>query len=444
MTMEYIKNKRIVFLLIFLLSAIAFLIRVAYVVNTSIDHPIRADAREYVIYAHNLYKHGIFSKEFPADQPSPDSFRSPGYPMFLCLFFHLDKETNLYSVIYAQTVLSTLLVPLTFLIGIRIFSFLWAFIGACLVAFSPHLVSITSYILTETLFGFLFLAALVLLSESLRKNMRILFLMAGFFFGLAYLVNETVLFFPYIVSFAYILYFRKTHGKTDKLILSNIVLFLIIFSVFPAAWGIRNKINLPLDAPKGSHRAIGTMTHGTYPDFIYKTEKYRNFPYREDPMQPAFSSSMGNFVRIFWTRFKERPIRYLSWYFFEKPYYLWSWNILQGQGDVYIYPVTTSLYQVSKAANLTREIMKFIHPAVLIFALLGIPLFIIKLRAGKKDLFAEQAVFLLFIIIVYYTLLYTVFAPWPRYSIPLRPELYLWSLWSLKESKDIMSKCYKK
>ncbi len=32
----------------------------------------------------------------------------------------------------------------------------------------------------------------------------------------------------------------------------------------------------------------------------------------------------------------------------------------------------------------------------------------------------------------YHTLLYMVFASWPRYSISLRPELHLLASWSLK------------
>ncbi|NJL60252.1 MAG: hypothetical protein HC887_12100 [Desulfobacteraceae bacterium] len=76
-------------------------------------------------------------------------------------------------------------------------------------------------------------------------------------------------------------------------------------------------------------------------------------------MQSEFSSSLSSFSKIFWSRFQERPIRYISWYLFEKPYYFWSWNILVGQGDVYIYEIKKSLYQTSAAANFTREIMKF-------------------------------------------------------------------------------------
>jgi hypothetical protein len=35
------------------------------------------------------------------------------------------------------------------------------------------------------------------------------------------------------------------------------------------------------------------------------------------------------------------------------------------------------------------------------------------------------------LVLIYFTALYAVFAPWPRYGVPLRPELYLWCSGSL-------------
>jgi hypothetical protein len=39
---------------------------------------------------------------------------------------------------------------------------------------------------------------------------------------------------------------------------------------------------------------------------------------------------------------------------------------------------------------------------------------------------------LLSLILIYYTVLYTIFAPWPRYSVPFRPFFYVWAIWSIK------------
>ena len=88
--------------------------------------------------------------------------------------------------------------------------------------------------------------------------------------------------------------------------------------------------------------------------------------------------------------------------------------------------------------------MKLIHPLILVAALIGIPIFIMRIRRKKgAHLFVNEPG-ILFVVLVYYTFLYTVFAPWPRYSVPLRPELYLFALWSLKNQIEYVTIRYKK
>lgn len=62
-----------------------------YHVSTAIvDGPIRGDAIQYYAYAWNLLHHGIFSKDIPvAASVIPDSYRDPGYPLFLALWMKL-------------------------------------------------------------------------------------------------------------------------------------------------------------------------------------------------------------------------------------------------------------------------------------------------------------------------------------------------------------------
>jgi 4-amino-4-deoxy-L-arabinose transferase-like glycosyltransferase len=424
-------------LLLVLLAITALLLRVQYVTETVIDQPIRADAAQYVLYGYNLSHFGVYSKSLPSESPQPDSFRSPGYPLLIAISFLIGDEKSFYPImLLTQAISGAALVPLTYALG-SLFLPVWASLGAAtLVAFSPHLISMTSYLLTETLFGVVFLVALVFFCFALKNLRFVFFALAGFFFGLAYLTNETSLFVPFILAWAVFYYYRST---TQVLLKRNLYkgvgLLLLVFIIFPLGWQLRNLISIPAGAPKGSSRAISTMSHGTYPGFIYKDSRYKYFPYREDPMQPAYGESMDNFVKIFSGRFKERPIRYLSWYLLEKPYYLWSWNILQGQGDVYIYPVISSLYTKSTFADWTRVVMKLLHPFILILALFGTILCLRRYRKTSQRMNLDSTPFFLFTLCLYYTLLYTVFAPWPRYSIPFRPELYLLALWTFEQGR---------
>ncbi len=434
-------DTRIIILLVCLISVLTLFIRVQYVNHTSINNPIRADARQYVLYGYNLAHHGTFSREFPASAPSPDSFCSPGYPLVIALSFLLGGEKGFYAiVIYSQVVLSALLVPLTFFLGLRFLPPWDALAAALLVALSPHLTSMAGYVLTETLFAFLLLSSILLYCIALKRHRHTPFILAGLLFGSAYLTNETVLFIPLLLAAitALSLGLHKAQSKKNHLA-RMLVVFLIIFLLFPAVWTLRNS-TLPATAPRASDRAIATLSHGTYPDFIYKDPRFQYYPYREDPMQPGFGSSLATFGKIFCQRFKERPGRYLLWYLFEKPYYFWSWNILQGQGDIYVYPVEGSLYTTSPFASATRETMKYLHPVILILFLAGIPLLYFTRRKSRDGTSLPVTPIILFAVCIYYTFLYSVFAPWPRYSVPLRPELYLIAMWSFRTAGIMISK----
>jgi hypothetical protein len=84
-------------------------------------------------------------------------------------------------------------------------------------------------------------------------------------------------------------------------------------------------------------------------------------------------------------------------------------------------------------ANLTRQLIKLLHPFILVLALVGIAVAGVEAYSRRKNLKLDQSPIFLFAILVYYTALYTVFAPWPRYSVPLRPELYLCAMWTVSK-----------
>ena len=311
--------------------------------------------------------------------------------------------------------------------------FFYAVLSTILVALSPHLVSISSYILTETFFSFFLLASLSCITLAIQKKKAFLFILSSLLFGYTYLINETSFFIPFIIiALVFFRNLKKTRGDMNKKLLVNLIIFLSVYLLFPVGWTIRNNISLRPGSPTGSSRLISTLSHGAYPDFLYKKPEFKYFPYKEDPMQPEFGSSFHSFKKILWSRIKKHPFKYITWYLFKKPYWLWSWNILQGQGDIYIYPVIKSLYMSSYLANISRVIMKVIHPILLVLALTSLPLLF---YTGQRKDNNESGVYqhiLLFIICLYFTAIYTIAAPWPRYSVPLRPELYLCSIWSLQ------------
>ena len=152
----------------------ALLLRIEYLRNTVVDGPIRADAREYVVYGFNLARHGIFSMQEDTDNPSPDGHRTPGYPLLIALAFLLKKNQFYPVVLYMQAFFGAVTAVLTLYCGIWFMPFGWALAAAILVVFCPHLVSMSGYLLSETLFSVVLLAAVALFYHGLRKSSIIL------------------------------------------------------------------------------------------------------------------------------------------------------------------------------------------------------------------------------------------------------------------------------
>ena len=424
---------RATFLLLVLVFLAALVIRLQYLWLAENHILIARDAKQYVDYGRNLIRHNTFSRGDPTTSPQPDSFRSPAYPFLIAVAMSIGGEPHyLQWLLNTQAGLSALLVPLTFFSGIIFLPSASAMAAAMLVAFSPHLVTATGCVLTETLFAFLLLSAVCTFQYALHLHSLGLFVISAFLFGCAYLTNEAALFLPFFFAVIGLLSRNTNKANMSKRRADRLILiFLLITLTFPAAWALRNHLRVPDGAAKGSSRAIMTMSHGAYPDFIYKDPYYKRFPYREDPAQPVFGSSIKSFWRILWPRVKEDPVRYMRWYLTGKPYYLWSWDIIQGAGDIYIVPVEESLFNVSAVGHSIRGIMKFLHPVILSLALFSIPALIIGKRVWGNGWRACSLPVFPLTICIYFTIIYMVFAPWPRYGVPLRPELYLCAMWAL-------------
>ena len=417
--------------LVILLFGASLSLHLAFVRPNVDEIFVGRDAGEYLAYASNLVHKGVYSKSDPAGEPRPDSYRSPGYPLFLsAVLLTAGDAAALKIVIYIQTLLSATLVLLTYFAGRFMLSPFGAAAAAALVAFSPHLVAMSNCVLSETLFAFMLLTALFFFQAALKSHSKMDFAVSGILFGYAYWVNEACLFLPVLLSMVALIRARlKKNEALSGPVLPGLLLMLGLFSLFPLSWNVRNAVSLPANAPRAGDRAAVTMSHGAYPGFIYKSPQYKRFPYREDPDQPEFGASFESFFHILWERSKAQPGRYLTWYLAGKPYYLWSWDIIQGVGDVYVYPVRSSLYQSSAFAAVTRGVMRALHPAVVALALIGVLLGLKALWDVRTGRSSDRSPIFVISVCCYFTLIYMVFAPWPRYSIPLRPELYLTAAW---------------
>jgi hypothetical protein len=412
--------RRLLFLLILVGGAA---LRLAYNANTVIDQPIRADAAYNLVYANNLLEDHTFSKDM-SPNPVPDSYWAPGYPLFLAAVIKCSEllAVDTYNLILlCQVLLGVGTLFVCYLLARSFLPGFWAFLPPALVAISPHLVSTASYVLTETLFGFLIILSIYTLVRAVTAERKLDWLCSGLCFGLAYLVNPVSIFLAPLLA-AFLAYRARSNSPGDgrQKYSSHVLIIVAPLIIVAGLWSIRSAISVPADQPTASKRLLMNLKVGLYPDYheqwrasILQPEKKVVVPGQ------GIDASYGTFFNELIASFRAEPLKMLAWYSVQKPVLLWDWDIRTGFGDIYIYRVEYSLYQTSIPAIITYSIMRSLHPWILLGALLGLGLLFVEHREDRL------VPTLLYLTLLYISLIYIITQSEPRYSIPLRAELYL-------------------
>jgi hypothetical protein len=408
-------------------------LRASYNANTIVVDPVRADAAYYLIYAHNLVDYGIFSKG-RSQPPVPDSYWAPGYPAFLAAVIGVSEALSIdtyNAIINTQLVLGVGTIFLCFLLARRFLPDYWSLLPPFFVAISPHLVSTASYILTETLFGFVLALSLYALIRAIGSGRSLGWLVAGLCFAVTYLVNPISVFLAPLLAVALLLRGRRKSGNTEH---GRLALALLLAPVIIAVlgWSLRATISVPADQPNSADRLLNNLVVGLYPDYHDK--------WRASILQPdknvvvpgaGVDESYATFFNVLGERLVDQPLETLAWYAFHKPVLLWDWDVKTGWGEIYIYRVEVSLYETSVPAISTFSLMWSLHFWLLGAGVLGAGYLLTKGRPNSPT------PMILYITVVYISAIYVISQAEPRYSIPLRPEMYLcatfflWRTWEL-------------
>lgn len=431
MILSLIDNRLIRLSILVLITLLAAYLRIGAINHTFVDTPVRADAKDYYSYAFNMRHVGVYSRS-PVTwlgpgkgTPAPDALRSPGYPLFLALFVDGPPSNRIVlHITLVQAVLSIATVLLALGVYRRFMTEGWSLLGAFLTAISPHLVSVNTYVLTEALFTFL-CVAMVWLALRLSRQARLhtTFLL-GVVIAAGALTRPTMLYFiaPLLVFF--VIYFGWRRG--GPLVLAMFVGFVLVLS----PWFVRNLHTLGTQSD--STLMINTLHHGMYPNFEYNNMKASHgIPYRFDPRSKEIARSVPSVLHEIMRRFVDEPNRHLSWYFLGKPVVFLSWDIVAGMGDIFIYPVMASPYFNRPLFTTTHAIMRILHWPLAVLCLVACMLVWIPRFSAKNK---PEAVFggrLIALLILYFLVLHVVGAPFPRYSIPLRPFMYGMGLYAI-------------
>lgn len=431
------KQRPLTLSLLGLIFLLGLFLRVTAVSSSTVDEPVRGDAKSYFFYGANLQSDGIYSRALPrlfgGPEPKADASIPPGYPLFVAALMTNEwragtKESVFRCItpaIRAQAWLSSFVILLVFFIARRVATPRAALIAAFLTAISPHLVNINIYLLTEPLFTLTFWAAMLFVMQDLGSYKgKHLALLGGIGLALAALVRPTVQYLPLLLAAAGVLATGDSWRRWT--------IFLAAFAVPMVAWGIRNLVSVGIFSDPMAMTA--TIQVGAYPDFMYNgIPESRGIAYNFDPVLTDYSS-LAKTLSVIGERFMAAPGTYLHWYLIGKPISFFQWKIipigdyaaqsLLLAGDIYVYPTPHTPYANNSLFIATYLLSRLLYLPCLLTALAAAALaWVPALRPFWGQ--ALPAIRTLSLTLLYVVGIHMIGAPFPRYAIPFQPLLYL-------------------
>jgi 4-amino-4-deoxy-L-arabinose transferase-like glycosyltransferase len=203
-----------------LLSALAFV------------HPERIylpDSQTYLTPALKLLSTGLY----PADA----AYRTPLYPFLIALVYALGGAHPL-LVILVQAFLGTLVVFLTYRLGVRLLPRPAALVGALLIAIDLGAITNVFYILTETFFTFLLIAAILAWVNAVQQGKASWIALSAALLGLATLCRPIALYFPLLLAAGFLWIQRRTWLR----FLRALAIYLGVFLLVLLPWVVRNEL----------------------------------------------------------------------------------------------------------------------------------------------------------------------------------------------------------
>lgn len=396
---------------------LAWLVREYFVLATVVEAPLRGDVREYVAYAWNLLDHGTFSRIWPGDgTPVPDAYRGPGYPLFLMLCMAVGGQPDgwYWLALHLQAVLGALTVTMTVLLARHWIPAGWAFFAGVLAALWPHHIAATGALLSEVVFGFALMLALLLTAETIRRGRIGWAAAAGAAYVYAALVSMVSLLFPLFA--AWVLW--RSAARKPALAL------LIVALLGAGLWSLRNATIPATPATPG--RAAINLVQGSWPLYHRAYVFSRNDHQAAREIMGAIdretrllaSDPAAGFASIR-QRLASDPAWYARWYLLQKPFLLWDWDIRIGMGDVYFHRQSGSPLETHPLLNATKRLFKVLNPAIFALSALACVVLLLGWMRDKHRLPPAAVVVAGFC--VYVTAVHVVFQAEPRYSIPYRP-----------------------
>jgi hypothetical protein len=280
-----------------------------------------------------------------------------------------------------------------------------------------------TYILTESLYTFWLVFTIFILMKAADKDRAVLWVIGAILLAITSLIRPTTQYF--IIFLAFLIWFYAPTDRRTRILVATISAYVFIMAI----WAIRNLY--AIGSTSDPQLIINGLHHGMYPHFVYNDDPSTfGFPYRYDPDSPRISDSVSSTLQAILQRFINQPLDHLFWYL-SKPAYLFQWNHIQGI-NIFTYPPLSSTYFAENSIfDITRKMMQYIHyplvilsmtAAIVVFTPLGYSVF----RPQQR-----RSIQLIAALYLYFIAVHIITAPFPRYSIPIRPLTYILALTAL-------------
>ncbi|MCH7995518.1 MAG: glycosyltransferase family 39 protein [Planctomycetes bacterium] len=204
------------------------------------------DSTEYYQIAQNVAARGIFSQ---ATEPpyEPDTWRTPGYPLFLALImkFGGDSET---AVVIVQQVLGVMNVWLVFLVARFYMSERRAGVAAVIVLLEPYHLYYSLWLLTTTLFVTVLLLTWYAYELAIRRGSAWRYGVLGVLCGSLVLVRPLAILVPMVVLVGLFAFRARPESEHQRRTVSRVIrwcrmgTYALAFTAVVMSWMARNKI----------------------------------------------------------------------------------------------------------------------------------------------------------------------------------------------------------
>lgn len=215
------------------------------------------DERDYNAIAIHLLDRGEFSLQ--AGQPT--SIRPPLYPGMVAAVYWVAGLQNLQAVRLVQACISLATVVLVYFLGKTLYTPRLGILAGALFCFYPPIVGFNNMLLTETLFGFFFVATALACVRHLHTGTVWALVFAGLWCGLGALTRSALMYFPPILAVYVLLFSRERLARR----LVAITGMLVVFSLVMLPWTIRNtrmqKTLTFVDCMGGRNLMMGNYEH---------------------------------------------------------------------------------------------------------------------------------------------------------------------------------------